>query len=403
MLDMMGALHCARPAPLEGRRRAGVGLQAPGAGGGRVDGVADHGVPEDEAPGLGRGVDERELEQRVERRQRDVLAKVGDLGHEVGLERLAGDRRGLQHAPSLARQGVELTRQRGRDGVGHVGELGCDTPIRARSRELLEVERVATAERVELRGYVAAAQEGRLGPAQRRRRQPLRTTRQRRVAQRGDERVRRPAGPVGDREQHRALGWAPRQRRQQLERGGIGPVHVVEADDQRARRAEPLEQAPECAVDDVALGRRRRPAQRRGERGQRHGERVELAAVEPPQPRRIQAPQVRVEGIGPQAVGRVALELGRAAAEHEAAAPLGVRGQLTEQPRLADPRFARQLQERRLPAGHTLQRPRHGRELLHTSDQLRLVHGHRRAEHTPGRFRVLPDDRRAAFGDSRLA
>ena len=164
---MVRALDRSRAAALERGGGAGVRLQSPGAGGGGVDGVADQRVPEREPPRRRGGADQRRLKQRVQRRQRDLLAQVRDVGHQLGLKRLAGHRRGLQHAPRRAGQRVELSGQRGRDRGGNPGgarpERRRGTFAGSRAGELLEIERVAAAELVQPGGNVAAVKGGRLG------------------------------------------------------------------------------------------------------------------------------------------------------------------------------------------------------------------------------------------------
>ena len=103
-------------------------------------------------------------------------------------------------------------------------------------------------------------------------------------------------------------------------------MHVIEADHQPARAREPLEQAAQRAMHDIALNRRRRRAARVGEHGQRHGERIELVAGQPSQPSRVECLQVRVDRVEPEAVGRVALELRRAPAEHQTVLTFRSRG-----------------------------------------------------------------------------
>ena len=82
----------------------------------------------------------------------------------------------------------------------------------------------------------------------------------------------------------------------------------------------------------VAVGGHRRHA----ERGQRGGERPRVGEAEPAD-RRSPLGEVPVERLGEQRQRQVGLVLGRARLEHRAA--LGARGDVPEQPRLADPRL----------------------------------------------------------------
>jgi hypothetical protein len=56
------------------------------------------------------------------------------------------------------------------------------------------------------------------------------------------------------------------ERRERLDRGGIGPVEIVEAEHQRPPCGEPLQQVAQRAVGAVAV-ERRRPRAGAGQRG----------------------------------------------------------------------------------------------------------------------------------------
>ena len=72
--------------------------------------------------------------------------------------------------------------------------------------------------------------------------------------------------------------------RERFERAGARPVQVVETHHQTAGAGEPLEQAADRAVHDIAVGRRRGHDQEVGERGHGHGQRGELVAGQAAQP-----------------------------------------------------------------------------------------------------------------------
>ncbi len=168
--------------------------------------------------------------------------------------------------------------------------------VAAPARELLQVERVASAVAVD-RVRARADQLARLGLVERTER---------------DEAVLRCRLPVlrggswpgsgRDREEDRAGGRAVDERAEDVERGGVGPVDVVEADDQWARRGQPLEQVAERAVGAVAVGARR-PAQRpapAARRPARPGRRARGATrvARPPRPGGGRAPRSRARRAG---------------------------------------------------------------------------------------------------------
>ncbi len=164
---------------------------------------------------------------------------------------------------------------------------------------------------------------------------------------------------------------APQQRGQQLDRRVVAPVQVVEHQHERLRAREQAEQPLRGAVDAVALvgdrlpHRRARAALRRQQRGQL----VEQLGVprlgEPEVVRR----DVGVQRVGPDAERQVALELGRRAREHQAAALLGAPAQLAEQARLPDPRLALDGDAAGAPVAERLQRRVDLRELRLAPDR----------------------------------
>ena len=140
-------------------------------------------------------------------------------------------------------------------------------------------------------------------------------------------------------------------------------MDVVEADDQWARRGQPLEQVAERAVGAVAVGARPLAnAQRRQHADQR-------VLVREPEARHASLAhrgQVAVERLGPERVGQVGLVLRRARLDHRAA--LG-RRHVPQQPRLADARLALEHEQ---PGRTATQRGERGVDrlaLARTSDQ----------------------------------
>src|SRR6266508_2283855 len=98
--------------------------------------------------GLANEVEPQQLVQGLERRS---LGGRRGGRRELGFERVAGDRRALEHEAGAVREDGELLSQRGGNRRRHpqtrqrrLGD-GRRTSKRERSGELLEVERVATA------------------------------------------------------------------------------------------------------------------------------------------------------------------------------------------------------------------------------------------------------------------
>ena len=133
--------------------------------------------------------------------------------------------------------------------------------------------------------------------------------------------------PKGEREEDRRVRSAPQERRQQLDRCLVGPMEVVEHDDQRAVPCEELEQlsrGPVGAVPLVGNG----PALALGGTAQGRKDVGEL-------PRVLRAPRfpelellggnVGVQRVGPDAERQVPLELRRRTAENEVPALLARR------------------------------------------------------------------------------
>ena len=76
-------------------------------------------MAEDEPAGnLGRA-DQFAFEQLVERPESLVAVELANLTREVGIERLAGDRRAFEQRCGRRGQGGDLLGQRGRDPGGH--------------------------------------------------------------------------------------------------------------------------------------------------------------------------------------------------------------------------------------------------------------------------------------------
>jgi hypothetical protein len=259
----------------------------------------------------------------------------------------------------LGQQG-ELAGQRRGHGLWHLDarHRHIRPPIRVsigqrRARELLDVERVPRALRVDrgggLRGHGRAEQLTRLVLTQAGQLDPLEPAAALRSGERAGQRIRHLAGAERHGQQHGRGGRPAKQRPEQLGRRRIGPVHVVEQKHERLGRRELLEEQPHPAVHAVALVAPRplRSVRERGEHRRYVGEQVVVQRAPAPW---LQGFEVLVERIDEDPERQLALQLGRASGQHQT--PLGVRtrGQLAQQPRLADARLSDQFESAEAPA-----------------------------------------------------
>ena len=270
--------------------RALVGRHAPAGRGRLVDRAPNDRMPEPEAARHVGRADEIEPEQLVDRRPSPPL------GHRRPRPRPARARRGRPPPPlrrgrgdagrdssassSRARRRRSTARRSPR--VSSRRAPPCRDGRVGRPRELLEVEGVAAALLVEV-----------VRVAARRPRRPGAHAASRALSARSSIRVRRsharpararstaaPARGAGRMARARSTGAAGGRRSsatEQLDRGRVGPVEVVEHEHERLRRREPLEQRRDGAVAAVALVLERQLAADR-ERRQRRETCAELAA-----------------------------------------------------------------------------------------------------------------------------
>jgi hypothetical protein len=255
VLDVVGEPH--RPGPATPERVCGPRMRAqpPAARGGHVDGVAHHRMAEREPARSTARPHQRVCEQLVERAQRGRVGQLGHRGGQVGVERVTGDGRGFEHGPGLGRQVSELGGQRGGDrrgdrAVGH--DVAAAGRRLARAGELLEVERVAARLAVDRRRGVPD-ELCRVRLAERTRLQ----ARHARLAHGAGERRGERCGQLSlarcQGEQHGGGGRPPHQRRERVQRCRVGPVHVVEAQDQRSCSRPALELLAQRSVRAVAV------------------------------------------------------------------------------------------------------------------------------------------------------
>ena len=189
-----------------------------------------------------------------------------------------------------------------------------------------------------------------------------------RAVERAGEPRRELSRPRRHGDQHAGRGRPVQERHQEVDRGRVGPVQVVQRQHERLGGGELLEQLDHRAVDAVALVQGR-PLRRPGFR-QRRQDLAELRAhrrVEPFEPSRVEALDVPVEGVDEDPEREVLLELGRRAFEHEMTARVGPRGELGEQAALADPRRSDHLDRARRPALERRERLVERGELLYAS------------------------------------
>ena len=364
VLDVMRALGRRGAAGGQRGRGPGVRRELPATRRRLEDRAAHERVAEDEAPRHRGRAHEIERQEPVERREPLGRGQLRDHGCETGLERLAGDGGGVQQRALLPRQGCELLGERRRDGGRHPvpRSVAVRHPVAPRvpavARELLEVERVASAVTVDGRDRA------RLEIAQQLPRLRLAELAERHAPDRGHrERGRQPGGrlarPEGEREEDRRPRAAPQQRPDQLDRCGVAPVQVVQHEHQGTVGGQQREQRADRPMAAVALVGHGLPARAAG--GTQRGE--DLAELEDDVQRLQVEPvrrDVRIERVRPDAEGKIALELRRHAGEHQAPTLLRAAAELGEQARLADPGLALDRHARRRPAG---QRAQHRVEL----------------------------------------
>ena len=209
-------------------------------------------MPEAQAPRHVRRADQVARKQHVERVERYACGLLPDRDREVELERLPDERAGLEQRARLRGKAAELDRQRSDHGAWHCdvvmsGLAAVHTPALTGPRELLEVEGVPAADRPE--------------PACAGGIRPHRQQRDRiRLAERPELDALDEPAPGGGLEcgrhapaalprtvcerQHEAARSRPAQHvREHLDRGLVGPVHVVEDQQQAVPGRQALQQA----------------------------------------------------------------------------------------------------------------------------------------------------------------
>ena len=237
-----------------------------------------------------------------------IVVDLGDPRREAKPEGLAGDGGAIEQRARLRVERAQLVGKRGGDRGRQLEaafeHLGDSVPHLVRRRraasELLDVKRVAPGG---VEDRVPQARRDRVGEQlggllARERLEP--DHRGAGVVTAGGEDVadasERLLGTVGGRDQRRTRGWSARERKEQLERGVVGPVKVVEREDEATAGREPAEKPGDGAVGEVALDDDlglARLAQARKDRRQFWP----VADPHAAQPRLVDCGQIRIEGV----------------------------------------------------------------------------------------------------------
>ena len=378
-LDVVGARRQGAGPVGERRRGTRVGLQPPRLAGPVVDRAADERMAEAVAP---RHVGRR---RRCWRRSSSSIAASAS-GSSIPAAAAARSR--SNGSPATAAPQPSRRAPSGRPPISwpSAAATAGGTPTRSPSSpgsgsagagaacQLLQVERVAAALAVEDGQRRRAEQRVGLGLGQR----PEPDLGHEPVAagglERGQHAVRHASGTEGERDQHRRRRRPPQQVGDQLERGVVGPVDVVEHEQDRmaGSPAARAARAPRGRRGSARPGGRR--LLRRTGRGQ-HARQLAHALADQRLERALaERGDVIVERVDPDRERQLALELGPAAHEHRVAALGGAVRKLTEQPRLADPRLAADDQPAGAPAAHLVECLVHRRQLLAASYESLLLH-----------------------------
>ncbi|EHN12334.1 LigA [Patulibacter medicamentivorans] len=283
-----------------------------------------------------------------------VLGDVGGAGGDAQPARVAGHGRALEQPPLRCRQRRQLALERRPHGRRDAGGV---LRRRQRTAALLAVgvcereqeERGATALAMEVVGdrrRHRVAEQGAAGlDVERAKLQAQRLALAVGRRERAVEHRRQLGRTQAQRQAHRAARWSRQQVREQLDRRRVGPVQVVEHEQDRMALGDRRQQLPDRAVGAMALLRRDRGrrAGGRAEGRQRGSQRVGVGPGQRGPLGDVERSQPVVDGVTDDPERRLALELRRAALQHQPSARGGDGGQLPQQPALADPGRARDL------------------------------------------------------------
>ena len=160
------------------------------------------------------------------------------------------------------------------------------------------------------------------------------------------------AGAVGHGDHDTGFGRVVAEVTDELGRGRVRPVHVVEQEHDRPRAGQLFEQGAHRLVGPVPLGMDRAgPSSGRPTEGREHRPQLRQPLVETVERAGIDGVQVGVEGVDEDTEGQLRLELTGAPGEHPQPPPGGERPELVQQPALPDPQLADHLHDRRRAVG----------------------------------------------------
>ena len=256
-LDVVRSRGRRRPARGEALRRARVRAEQPAAGRALVHRAAHERVAEAEPPRHVGGADEarRPAARRTRPWPRPPRRPRRRWRRRPRTGRRSPRRLGAS-AASAAASRVELLRERSQDRAGHARGIGAA----GRVRRAVRTERVARG-RTGCRPSRCRAARARVAPTSSaaasrdspvsaiRCRSPLRSARSSAVRRRSESW----RGRAASTSRTAAPGAGAHQRDHQVDRRGVGPVHVVEHEHQRLRRRQAREQLTDRTVRAVAL------------------------------------------------------------------------------------------------------------------------------------------------------
>ena len=300
VLDVMGPPQRRGAAGLERRGGPGVRAELPAAGRRRVHGVPEDGVAEGEpARSLGRA---DEAHARAARRGSAASARRASSAIAAARSRSNGSPATAAPSSSARASGVSAASSLVSAAATASGSVSSPRPPAGsaigHAGELLEVERVAARQLVDGRGRLADELD-RLGLAQGAQHERRHALLPPRRVQRRLQARRRPARPRGEGQQHRAGRRSPDEGGEGVERRRVGPLHVVEAQHERARGGLPRELVAQRTVRARGGRRRREPRPRGRPRTARTGGRPRTptrARRGRSSPRRRPAPRARPAG-----------------------------------------------------------------------------------------------------------
>ena len=325
-LDVVGARRRRGAARRERLGAPLVGAEPPAAGGRLVDRAPDERMPEAEAPRHVGGADEVELQELVDgvhrRSSREVAAAAAASSGSNGSPATA--------APSSTRRAASDSSASSSLSAAATARRDSDRRERRRVVNRSRRHRRGRATARAARGRTDCRRSPRRGRSRRRRSTASPSSSSRLVGRRarrarcasalpcGARARARPTrrsgtwrGRTRQRDQHRRRRRPAQQRADQLDRGRVRPVEIVEHEHERLRRCELLEQRAHRAVAAVALVLERHRVVG-CERGQRREDVRELrphVVVEAREPVRVEPSHVLVQRIDEDRERQVALEL----------------------------------------------------------------------------------------------